>query len=58
MLAFCCVDMYGILFVMYSNSVFAITERSEMVLYDVHIRMHQFRIGIVLMFCFYHILLL
>ena len=38
MLAFCCVDMYGILFVMYSNSVFAITERSEMVLYDVHIR--------------------
>ena len=36
----CCVEMCGMLFVMYGSSVFssvfAITERSEMGLYDVH----------------------
>ena len=35
----CCVEMYGMLFVMYASSVFssafAITDRSEMGLYDV-----------------------
>ena len=37
----CCVEMCGMLFVMYGSSVFstvfALTERSEMGLYDVHV---------------------
>ena len=37
----CCVEMCGVLFVMYGScvfsSVFAITDRSEMGLYDVHV---------------------
>ena len=55
----CCVEMCGMLFVMYGSSVFssvfAITEKSEMGLYDVHMFMSLlgFRIGI--MFASFHV---
>ena len=46
----CCVEMCGMLFVMYGSSVFssafAITERSEMGLYDVPMFMSLFGLGI------------
>ena len=46
----CCVEMGGMLFVMYRSSVFssvfAITERSEMGLYDVPMFMSLFGFGI------------
>ena len=51
----CCVEMCGMLFVMYVSSVFssvfAITERSEMGLYDVPMFMPLFCFGIGMMFC-------
>ena len=46
----CCVEMCGILFLMYGSSVFAITERNEMVLYDVPMFMCLFGFGIGMMF--------
>ena len=55
----CCVEMCGILFVMYSSSVFssvfAIAERSEMGLYDVHMFMSLFGFGIGIMFASFHV---
>ena len=46
----CCVEMCGMLFVMYGSSVFssvfAINERSEMGRYDVHMFMSLFGFGI------------
>ena len=53
----CCVEMCGILFVMYGSSVFssvfAKTEKSEMDLYDVPILMSLFGFGI--MFASFHV---
>ena len=53
----CCVEMCGMLFVMYGSSVFssvfAITERSEMGLYDVPMFMSLFGIG--MMFVSFHV---
>ena len=53
----CCMEMCGMLFVMYGSSVFssifAITERSEMGLYDVPMFMSLFGIGI--MFASFHV---
>ena len=47
----CCVEMCGMLFVMYGSSVFssvfATTERSEMGLYDVHMFMSLFVLELV-----------
>ena len=55
----CCVDMCGMLFMMYgssvSYSVFVITERSEMVLYDVLMFMFLFGFGIGMMFASFHV---
>ena len=55
----CCVEMCGRLFVMYGSSdfssVFAITERSEMGLYDVPMFMSLFGFGIVMMFASVHV---
>ena len=46
----CCVEMCGMLFVMYGcsvfSSVFAITERSKMAVYDVPMFMSLFGFGI------------
>ena len=54
----CCVEMCGMLFVMYGSSVlssvFAITERSEMGLYDVPMFMSLFGFGIGMMFASFH----
>ena len=53
----CCVEMCGMLFVMYGSSVFgvfAITERSEMGLYNVHMFMSLFGFGIGMMFSSVH----
>ena len=54
-----CVKMCGILFVMYGSSVFssvfAITERSEMDLYDVPMFMSLFGFGIGMMFSSFHV---
>ena len=54
-----CVEMCGLLFVMYGSSVFfsvfAITERSEMGLYDVHMFMSLFGFGIGMMFASFHV---
>ena len=55
----CCVEMCGMLFVMYGSSVFssvfAITERSEIGLYDVHMFMSLFGFGIGMMFASSHV---
>ena len=55
----CCVEMCGMLFVMYESSVFSsvfvITERSEMGLYDVHMFMSLFCFGICMMFASFHV---
>ena len=55
----CCVEMCGMLFVMYGSSVFssvfAITERSEMGLYDVPMLMSLLGFGIVMMFASFHV---
>ena len=49
----------GMLFVVYGSSVFssvvAITERSEMCLYDVHMFMSLFGFGIGMMFTSFHV---
>ena len=59
LLKLCCVEMCGIMFVMYGSSVFcsvfAITERSEMGLYDVHMFMYLFGFGIGMMFASFHV---
>ena len=53
----CCVEMCGMLFVMYGSSVFssvfAITKRSEMGLYDVPMSLFGFGIG--MMFASFHV---
>ena len=53
----CCVEMCGMLFVMYVSSVFsrffAITERSEMGLYNVPVFMYLF--GFKMMFASFHV---
>ena len=55
----CCVEMCWMLPVTYGSSVsssgFAITERSEMVLYDVHMVMSPFGFGIGMMFASFHV---
>ena len=55
----CCMEMCGMLFVMYGNSVFsrvfAITDRSEMGLYDVPMFMSLFGFGIGMMFASFHV---
>ena len=55
----CCVEMCGMLFVMDGSSVFssvfAITERSEMGLYDVPMFMSLFGFGIGMMFASLHV---
>ena len=55
----CCVEMCEMLFVMYESSVFssvfAITERSEMGLYDVPMFMSLFGFGIGMMFASFHV---
>ena len=55
----CCVEMCGMLFVMYGSSVFssifAITERSEMGLYNVPMFMSLFGFGIGMMFASFHV---
>ena len=55
----CCVEMCGMLFVVYGSSVFssifAITERSEMGLYDVHMFMSLFAFGIRMMCASFHV---
>ena len=55
----CCVEMGGMLFVMYGSSVFssvlAITERSEMGLYDVPMFMSLVGFGISMMFASFHV---
>ena len=54
----CCVEMCGMLFVMYGSSVFsivfAITDRSEMGLYDVPLFMSLVGFGIGMMFASFH----
>ena len=54
----CCGEMCGMLFVMYGSSVFssvfAITGRSEMGLYDVPMFMSLFGFGIGMMFASFH----
>ena len=55
----CCVEMCGMLFVMYGSSVFSsifdITERSEMGLYAVPMFMSLFGFGIGMMFASFHV---
>ena len=55
----CCVDMCGMLFVMYGSSVFssvfAITGRSEMGLYDMPMYMSLFGFGISMIFTRFHV---
>ena len=55
----CCVEMCGMLFVMYGSSVFssvfAITEKSKMGLYDVPMFMSLFGFGIGMMFASFHV---
>ena len=55
----CCVEMCGLLFVMYGSSVFfsvfAITERNEMGMYDVPMFMSSFGFGIGMMFASFHV---
>ena len=54
-----CMEMCGMLFVMYGSSVFssvsAITERSEMGLYDLPISMSLFGFGIGMMFTSFYV---
>ena len=54
-----CVEKYGMLFAMYGSSVFssvfAITERSEMSLYDVPMFMSLFGFGLGMMFASFHL---
>ena len=53
-----CVEMCGMLFVVYGSSVFSsifITERSEMGLYDVPMFMSLFGFGIRMMFASFHV---
>ena len=50
-----CVEMCEMLFVMYGSSVFAITERSGMGLYDVPMFMSLFGFGIGMMFASFHV---
>ena len=56
----CCVEICGMLFVVYGSSVlssvFAITERSEMARYDVHMFMSLFGFGIGMMLLFSDVL--
>ena len=55
----CYVEICGLLFVMYvssiSSSVFAITERSEMALYDMHMFMSLLGFGIGMMVASFHV---
>ena len=55
----CCLEMCGILFVMYGSSVFSsvftITERSVMGLYDVVMFMSLFGFGICMMIASFHV---
>ena len=55
----CSVELCGMLFVMYGSSVFSsvfvITERNEMGLYDVPIFMSLFGFGIGMMFASFHV---
>ena len=55
----CCMNICGMLFVMYGSSVFssvfAITERSEMGLCDVPMFMSLFGSGIGMMFASFHV---
>ena len=55
----CCMEMCGMLFVMYGSSVFSsvfvITERSEMGMYDVPMFMSLFGFGIGMMFTSVHV---
>ena len=55
----CCVEMCGMLYLMYGSSVFssvfAITERSEMRLYNVPMFMSLFGFGIGMMFASFHV---
>ena len=55
----CCMEMCGMVFVMFGSSVFssvfAITERSEMGLYDVPMFMSLFGFGIGIMFASFHV---
>ena len=55
----CCMDMCGMLFVMYGSSVFssvfAITERSEIGLYDVPMFISLIGFGIGMMFASFHV---
>ena len=55
----CCVDMCGMLFVMYGSSVFSsvfsITDRSEIGLYDMPMFMSLFGFGIGMMFASFHV---
>ena len=55
----CCVEICGMLFVMYGSSVFssifAITARSEMGLYDVPVFMSLFGFGIGMIFPSFHV---
>ena len=55
----CCVEMSGMLFVMYESSVFpsvfAINVRSEMGLYDVPMFMSLFGFGIEMMYASFHV---
>ena len=57
-LKLCRVEMCGMLFVIYGSSVFssvfAITEKSEMGLYDVHVPMSLLGLGIGMMFASLH----
>ena len=54
----CCVELRGILFVMYGSSVFssvfAITERSKMGLFDMPLFISLFGFGIGMMFASFH----
>ena len=55
----CCVEICGILFVMYGSSVFSsvfsITERSEMGVYDVPMFMSLLGFGIGIMLASFHV---
>ena len=55
----CCVEMYGMLFVMSGSSIFSsvfvITERSEIGLNDVPMFMSLFGCGIGMMFASFHV---
>ena len=50
----CCVNICGMLFVMYGSSAFS-SARSEMGLYDVPMFMYLFGFGIGMMFASFHV---